>query len=77
MARSLGVACPLTPNMMVTTTIPDKLAVTSFVYQMYQYFTKATQSAIARAKQEEEEGRKYILVLWIQAIFRLLLLVAT
>lgn len=47
-ARSLGIACTLTPNMMVTATIPDKLAVTSFVYQMYQYFTKATQSAITR-----------------------------
>ena len=41
--------------MMVTTTIPDKLSVTSFVYQMYQYFTRARQSAISRAKQEEEE----------------------
>ena len=47
-ARSLGIACTLTPNMMVTATVPDKLAVTSFVYQMYQYFTKATQSAITR-----------------------------
>ena len=47
-ARSLGIACTLTPNMMVTATVPDKLAVTSFVYQMYQYFNKATQSAITR-----------------------------
>ena len=48
LSRSLGVACPLTPNMMVTTTIPDKLAVTSFVYQLYQYFTRATPSAVAK-----------------------------
>ena len=47
-ARSLGIACTLTPNMMVTATVPDKLGVTSFVYQMYQYFNKATQSAITR-----------------------------
>ena len=47
-ARSLGIACTLTPNMMVTATVPDKLAVMSFVYQMYQYFNKATQSAITR-----------------------------
>jgi hypothetical protein len=40
--------------MMVTTTIPDKLSVTSFVYQMYQYFTRACPSAISRAKLEEE-----------------------
>jgi hypothetical protein len=43
--------------MMVTTTIPDKLSVTSFVYQMYQYFTRACPSAISRAKLEEEEGK--------------------
>ena len=34
--------------MMLTSTIPDKLAVTSFVYQMYMYFTRATLSAIAK-----------------------------
>ena len=50
LARSLGVACPLTPNMMVTTTVPDKLAVTSFVYQLHQYFTKATRSAVTRSE---------------------------
>ena len=34
--------------MMLTATVPDKLSVTSFVYQMNQYFTKATISAISR-----------------------------
>ena len=34
--------------MMLTSTVPDKLAVTSFVYQMNQYFTKAMPSAITR-----------------------------
>ncbi len=34
--------------MMLTSTIPDKLSVTSFVYQMYQYFNRATVSAISR-----------------------------
>ena len=38
--------------MMVTTTIPDKLSVTSFVYQMYQFFTKARMSAIAKGEKE-------------------------
>ena len=33
---------------MLTNNTPDKLAVTSFVYQMYSYFTKATPSAIAK-----------------------------
>ncbi len=54
LARSLGVACPLTPNMMVTTTVPDKLAVTSFLYQLHQYFTRATLSAVA--KQDVTKG---------------------
>ena len=48
LARSLGISCPLTVNMMLTNTVPDKLAITSFVYQMNSYFTKATLSAIAR-----------------------------
>ena len=39
--------------MMVTTTVPDKLSVMSFVYLMYQYFTKDTMSAIAKAEREE------------------------
>lgn len=56
LARSLGVACPLTPNMMVTTTVPDKLAVTSFVYQLHQYFTKATQSAVAKCGNDFAES---------------------
>ena len=54
LARSLGVACPLTPNMMVTTTVPDKLAVTSFVYQLHQYFTKATRSAVTRSERRTD-----------------------
>lgn len=49
LARSLGIACPLTPNMLVTTTVPDKLAVTSFVYQLHQYFTRATLSAVVKS----------------------------
>lgn len=36
--------------MMLTSTVPDKLAVTSFVYQMNQYFTKAMPSAITRSE---------------------------
>jgi len=38
--------------MMVTTTIPDKLSVMSFVYQMYQFFTKARMSAIAKNEKD-------------------------
>ena len=34
--------------MMLLSDIPDKLAVTSFIYQMYNYFTKAERSAITR-----------------------------
>lgn len=33
---------------MLLSDIPDKLAVTSFIYQMYNYFTKAERSAITR-----------------------------
>ena len=33
---------------MLLNTVPDKLAVTSFVYQMYNYFTKATISAVSK-----------------------------
>lgn len=36
--------------MMLTSTVPDKLGVTSFVFQMYQYFTRAMQSAITRSE---------------------------
>ena len=34
--------------MMLLCDIPDKLAVTSFVYQMYNYFTRAVHSAITK-----------------------------
>ena len=34
--------------MMLLADIPDKLAVTSFIYQMYNYFTKAERSAITK-----------------------------
>lgn len=51
LAQSLGISCPINPNMMLTSTVPDKLSVTSFVYQMHQYFTRATISAISRNKQ--------------------------
>ncbi len=37
--------------MMLTSTVPDKLLVTSFVYQMYQYFNRAMMSAISRDSQ--------------------------
>lgn len=47
-AQELGIACPLTPNMMLLRDIPDKLAVTAFVYQMYNYFTRAVPSAITK-----------------------------
>ena len=47
-AKELGIACPLTPDMMLLRDIPDKLAVTAFVYQMYNYFTMAVPSAIVR-----------------------------
>ena len=33
---------------MLLNTVPDKLAITSFVYQMYNYFTKATISAVSK-----------------------------
>ena len=35
--------------MMLTQTVPDKLGVMSFVYQMYQFFNRATISAIHRS----------------------------
>lgn len=41
---------------MLTSTVPDKLAVTSFVYQIYMYFTRATVSAIV--KNESGHGIK-------------------
>lgn len=47
-AQDLGIACALTPNAMLLASVPDKLAVTSFVYQMYNYFTKATVSALSK-----------------------------
>lgn len=47
-AQDLGIACTLTPNAMLLNSVPDKLAVTSFVYQMYNYFTKATISAVSK-----------------------------
>ena len=34
--------------MMLTSTVPDKLAITSFIFQMYNYFTKAMLSAITK-----------------------------
>lgn len=49
--------------MMVTTTVPDKLSVTSFVYQLYQYFTKARMSAIAKAEMEEAQANNAGIVL--------------
>lgn len=45
-AAELGIACALTPNMMLLSDIPDKLAVIAFVYQMYNFFTKSNQSVI-------------------------------
>ena len=40
--------------MMLLSDVPDKLAVTSFVYQMYNYFTKDVHSAITKPSQVNE-----------------------
>ena len=44
--------------MMLTSTVPDKLAVTSFVYQMNQYFTKAMPSAITRSESHPSSNQQ-------------------
>ena len=44
--------------MMLTSTVPDKLAVTSFVYQMNQYFTKAMPSAITRSESHPSSSQQ-------------------
>ena len=41
---------------MISSTIPDKLLVTSFLYNMHQYFTKAMPSAIAKDSSQSGEG---------------------
>ena len=44
--------------MMLLSDIPDKLAVTSFIYQMYNYFTKAERSAITRDESLAGQAQK-------------------
>lgn len=59
-SQELGIACPLTPDMMLLRDIPDKLAVTAFVYQMYNYFTMAVPSAIIKpmgATSKDEDAK--------------------
>ena len=58
LAHVLGISCPLTPSAMISATVPDKLLVSSLLFNMHQYFTRALPSAIA--KDSTENGMVYI-----------------
>ena len=46
LARELGISCTISPDHMVNATIPDKLAIASFVYQLYSFFNENIPSAV-------------------------------
>lgn len=46
MARELGISCTINPDHMINATVPDKLAIASFVYQLYSYFNDNIPSAV-------------------------------
>ena len=46
LARELGISCTIDPDHMINATVPDKLAIASFVYQLYSYFNDNIPSAV-------------------------------
>jgi len=46
LARKLGISCAISPDHMVNATVPDKLAIASFVYQLYSFFNENIPSAV-------------------------------
>ena len=60
LAHLLGISCPLTPGAMISATIPDKLLVSSFLFNMHQYFTRAVPSAIA--KDSTQNGQSHYII---------------
>ena len=49
LARELGISCTINPDHMINATIPDKLAIASFVYQLYSFFNENIPSAVTPA----------------------------
>lgn len=49
LARELGISCTISPDHMVNATVPDKLAIASFVYQLYSFFNENIPSAVTPA----------------------------
>ena len=46
LARELGISCTINPDHMINATVPDKLAIASFVYQLYSFFNDNIPSAV-------------------------------
>lgn len=46
MARELGISCTISPDHMINATVPDKLAIASFVFQLYSFFNENIPSAV-------------------------------
>lgn len=49
LARELGISCTIDPDNMASATVPDKLAIASFVYQLHSYFNENIPSAVSSA----------------------------
>ena len=47
LARELGISCTIDPDNMASATVPDKLAIASFVYQLHSYFNENIPSAVS------------------------------
>ena len=46
LARELGISCTISPDHMINATVPDKLAIASFVFQLYSFFNENIPSAV-------------------------------